>query len=400
LDANTTGQSNVSLGYQALGANITGSNNTAVGTEASLVQTTAANNTAVGLSALRNNTSNSLTAVGTQALESNTTGSQNAAIGFSALKLNTTGSNNLAVGANALLNNTTGLDNVAIGNLAQQGDGVTAITGEGNVSVGFASMFRITSGFYDTAVGELAMINNKTGSENTALGAISLFGNTEGSFHTALGRDALRLSTSSLLTVGTITGGSGYVDGTYTGVTLIRVDSGTVFAFTAPVATIVVSGGAVTTVTITSGGASINSSMIFSANNASLGGSGSGFQAPVATLDTPVSNTAVGYKAGRNSTSGSRNVFLGNNAGYFETTSDNLYISNSDTSTPLIYGKFDSTGGSTTGRVKINGNLEINSKTPASASATGVVGEIAWDADYIYICTATNTWKRVGIATW
>ena len=39
-------------------------------------------------------------------------------------------------------------------------------------------------------------------------------------------------------------------------------------------------------------------------------------------------------------------------------------------------------------------------KTPASASATGTTGEIAWDADYIYVCTATNTWKRSAITTW
>ena len=38
--------------------------------------------------------------------------------------------------------------------------------------------------------------------------------------------------------------------------------------------------------------------------------------------------------------------------------------------------------------------------TPASASATGTAGEVAWDANYIYICTATNTWKRVAISTW
>lgn len=41
-----------------------------------------------------------------------------------------------------------------------------------------------------------------------------------------------------------------------------------------------------------------------------------------------------------------------------------------------------------------------NSKTPASASDTGFQGSIAWDADYIYICVATDTWKRVGISTW
>ena len=37
---------------------------------------------------------------------------------------------------------------------------------------------------------------------------------------------------------------------------------------------------------------------------------------------------------------------------------------------------------------------------PASATATGTQGQIAFDASYIYICTATNTWKRVAIATW
>jgi hypothetical protein len=39
-------------------------------------------------------------------------------------------------------------------------------------------------------------------------------------------------------------------------------------------------------------------------------------------------------------------------------------------------------------------------KTPASASAAGTQGMHAWDANFIYVCTATNTWKRVAIATW
>jgi len=40
------------------------------------------------------------------------------------------------------------------------------------------------------------------------------------------------------------------------------------------------------------------------------------------------------------------------------------------------------------------------SQTPASASATGSQGQIAWDANYMYVCTATDTWKRVALATW
>ena len=37
---------------------------------------------------------------------------------------------------------------------------------------------------------------------------------------------------------------------------------------------------------------------------------------------------------------------------------------------------------------------------PLSASATGTTGSIVADANYIYVCTATDTWKRVAISTW
>ena len=39
-------------------------------------------------------------------------------------------------------------------------------------------------------------------------------------------------------------------------------------------------------------------------------------------------------------------------------------------------------------------------KTPASNTATGNQGDICWDANYIYVCTAANTWKRSSISTW
>jgi hypothetical protein len=39
-------------------------------------------------------------------------------------------------------------------------------------------------------------------------------------------------------------------------------------------------------------------------------------------------------------------------------------------------------------------------RTPASATAAGNAGDICWDANYIYVCTATNTWKRTAISTW
>lgn len=37
---------------------------------------------------------------------------------------------------------------------------------------------------------------------------------------------------------------------------------------------------------------------------------------------------------------------------------------------------------------------------PASAGATGTAGGVRFTAGAIYVCTATNTWKRVAIATW
>ena len=46
------------------------------------------------------------------------------------------------------------------------------------------------------------------------------------------------------------------------------------------------------------------------------------------------------------------------------------------------------------------GGLRATGAAPASASSTGTAGDIRYDADYIYICVATNTWKRVAISTW
>lgn len=48
--------------------------------------------------------------------------------------------------------------------------------------------------------------------------------------------------------------------------------------------------------------------------------------------------------------------------------------------------------------VSVNGDCVLKTKTPASAGANGVAGTICWDANYIYICVATNTWKRAALS--
>jgi len=59
-------------------------------------------------------------------------------------------------------------------------------------------------------------------------------------------------------------------------------------------------------------------------------------------------------------------------------------------------------GDGTVTTAKLASGLQINlaSSPPASATATGTAGQITWDTNYIYVCTAANTWKRVAIATW
>lgn len=36
---------------------------------------------------------------------------------------------------------------------------------------------------------------------------------------------------------------------------------------------------------------------------------------------------------------------------------------------------------------------------PASASANGVAGQVAYAPGFLYICVSSNTWQRVAIAT-
>lgn len=36
---------------------------------------------------------------------------------------------------------------------------------------------------------------------------------------------------------------------------------------------------------------------------------------------------------------------------------------------------------------------------PATSSSSGNVGEMAFDDNYIYLCVATNTWRRMSAST-
>ena len=89
-------------------------------------------------------------------------------------------------------------------------------------------------------------------------------------------------------TLGAITAGSGYTNGTYFGVPLTG-GSGS-----GATATITVSGGAVTTVTLTKGGSLYTVGNTLSAASSTIGGAGSGFSIPVATVSNSTGTSWLG----------------------------------------------------------------------------------------------------------
>ena len=74
-------------------------------------------------------------------------------------------------------------------------------------------------------------------------------------------------------------------------------------------------------------------------------------------------NTFLGYGAGQNCV-GNRNVMIGRYAGQDNVGSHRLYIDNTDTPDPLIYGEFDNN------LLRINGNLEAKDELYVGQSST------------------------------
>ena len=258
-------------------------------------------NVGIGFYSLFGNSSGSYnSAYGHYTLYHNTTGNNNTAIGDNALSNNVTGSNNTAIGINSLRNNTIGVNNTAIGSLSLR----VNTTGENNTANGFRSLIRNTTGLNNTASGAESLFKNITGENNTANGFQALYSNTTGSFNIAMGTSALEnnISGSDNLAMGFET--------------LKANTSGEV--------------------------------------NIAVG------EKSLLRNTTGEFNLALGFAALSGNITGSRNVALGYKAGYNETGSNKLYISNRDTAYPLIYGEFD------TKILKINGATTVKSNVDAN----------------------------------
>jgi len=302
---------NTAVGYRSLYTNTTGSNNTASGKHALYANTTGANNTASGASALRYNTTGTRnTASGSSALFRNTTGTNNTASGYHALLSNTTGNHNTASGMWALYSNTTGISNTASGMNALYSN----TSGNYNSASGKDALSANTTGSYNTASGNGALTSNTTGISNTASGMNALYSNTSGNYNSASGKDALSANTT-----GSYNAASG--------------------------------NGALTSNTTGGYNTASGTNALYSNTTGS-------------------NNLGLGYQSGHLNQTGSKNVFIGYQAGYNETGSDKLYIDNSSTSTPLIYGDFANDA------LTVNGTLAATGSITTSGTLTAL-GNIA-----------------------
>jgi hypothetical protein len=184
-------------------------------------------------------------------------------------------------------------------------------TGSSNIAIGSQALLSNTTGGVNSAVGSNALQFNTTGAGNSAVG-VNALRFIAGSNNVAVGVESGVAILRSVATLGAIVGGSLYTDGTYSGVSLTR-SSGSTFG-TNPTANITVSGGAVTVVTLVTGGSGFQSTdTVLTATTASIGGTGSGFTVAVATLTGAVSsnNTLLGYQAANTQTEGSSNIAIG-----------------------------------------------------------------------------------------
>ncbi|MEM6317387.1 MAG: tail fiber protein [Bacteroidota bacterium] len=339
LNSNQTGGFNTALGAFAARLNTSGDNNVAVGTRASFDNETGNNNVAVGTDAGQHSTGNNNIFLGYQAGQNETgdnklyieNSSSNTPLiygDFSADSVSING--DLTISSEYLSFNNI-YDNIFIGDGAgfnNMGGGNVNVDGIDNVFIGDSTGFNNTTGQFNVGLATKALFNNTTGEYNVGIGPFALLKNTEGIDNVAVGMHSL----------------SSNVDG----------QANTAMGFRA-------------------GGVNESGNA-----NVFIGGATGGGLNPVTPVDME-HNVMLGFAAGGNN-NGSNNVFIGHKAGMDETGNHKLYVDNSETTTPLLYGEFDND------LVRVNGELNIKNEysLPATDGTSGQVlttdgaGNTAW----------------------
>ncbi len=201
--SNTSGSSNEGVGFNSMLSNSTGYSNSAMGVNSLRSNTGGRENVSVGRNSMYNNTSGYRNAViGYEALFTNTTGLGNVAMGYRALRTSSNKSYNVGIGYEALYNNN-GNGNIGMGLYALRGNvsgnynaaiGYRAlnsnVSGQRNIAFGFYSALDMLTGSYNITIGDYALNNNINGSNNVVVGRNAGYTNLTGSRNVFIGYQA------------------------------------------------------------------------------------------------------------------------------------------------------------------------------------------------------------------
>jgi len=157
---------NVFIGEYAGYQDVSGKNNLAIGLYSLKNNVSGNSNTAFGSYSQQFTSGNGNSSFGHQSLRYNTSGEYNSAFGYHALFSDTSGQYNTAVGDAALSNNLSGNYNVANGSFSL----LFLTTGEKNVSVGASSLAHITNGNNNVGLGYQSGYTLTKGSNNIVIG--------------------------------------------------------------------------------------------------------------------------------------------------------------------------------------------------------------------------------------
>ena len=222
--------------------------------------------------------------------------------------------------------------------------GFSNTTGSNNVNVGYQAGYTNTGNSNNTMIGYMAGYLNSNG-YNTFIGSEAGYNNT-GGYNNFEGYHAGYVNSS---------GAYNDFNGYYAGVANTTGASNSFFGANA---------GKSNTTSSNNSYFGEAAGMNSTGNSNCYYGSGAGLNNTSGT-----NNVFVGMYSGYNSSTGSNNVFIGYSAGNNETGNSKLYIANSNTTTPLLYGDFSSP------YLVVNGN-NANGKVFYVNGAAG--GSTAW----------------------
>jgi hypothetical protein len=262
--------------------------------------------------------------IGHEAGKIRTTGLYNSIMGYQAGASLTTAKNTVLMGFQSGRNISTGLNNSFLGYQS----GFSTTNGCSNVFLGTSAGYKNSSGSQNVFIGDAAGYNNESGNQNVFIGLMAGY-----SAKKLVGRSTFIGFQAGL------NSNSGYntLIGAQAGANLTTASGNTFIGYHAGVTTY--AGSWNVCIGMKAGGATDEVCCNELGDGNVYIGTAAG-EKHGGNSNTFIGSGAGGYKYWASYLTSSGNVFLGHEAGYQETGSNKLYIDNSNSSSPLIYGDF------------------------------------------------------------